>query len=81
LEIGARRAFFLADIGCDLERSFRAGEDRRLRETADRECLRGIASRWRLRDLGLFFISLSTPLNLLLFIGTANGRKRELKGQ
>jgi hypothetical protein len=46
-ETGIRRAFV------DLERAFRAGADRRLRETADR-----IATRWRLRDLGLFFISL-----------------------
>jgi hypothetical protein len=68
-------------MGCSLERNFRAGAHRRLRETADRECLRGIASRWRLRDLGLFFIRLPTLLTLLHFIGTADSSERELKGQ
>ena len=68
-------------MGFDLERNFRAGADRRLREIADRKCLRGIATRWRLRDLGLFFMSLPTPLTLRHFVGTANSGERELKGQ
>jgi len=53
-ETGTGRALF------ELEYAFREGADGRLRKAVERECLRGIASRWRLRDLDLFFISLPT---------------------
>jgi hypothetical protein len=65
----------------DLECGLRAGADGCFLEACARERLREIAFRWRLRHLGLFFISLPTSLTLLLFIGAANSGELDLRGQ